>query len=123
MTRIKGIVTSGLGVAKFYLSRSWVRRQLREKLGFEPYPGTLNLKVDRAARRVFEEKACSEIAPAKGFYKGLLVEVFVEGSIRAAAVIPLKPDYPEDLVEIIAAENLREKLNLKDGDPVTVHLP
>ncbi|KYH36309.1 MAG: riboflavin kinase [Candidatus Bathyarchaeota archaeon B24] len=123
MTRIRGVVASGLGVAKIYLNRPWVRRQLREKLGFDPYPGTLNLKVDRAARRTLEEKACSEIVPAEGFYKGLLAEVFVEGSIRGAVVIPLKPGYPEDLVEIIAAENLREKLNLKDGDCVTIQLP
>jgi len=122
MIRVIGVVTSGLGVAGFYVNLPWVRRQLREKLGFEPYPGTLNLKVDREARRTLEKKACAEIVPAEGFYKGLLVEVLVEDSIRAAAIIPLKPDYPEDLVEIIAAENLREKLSLKDGDRVTVQL-
>lgn len=123
MKEIKGVVVSGSGTAKLYVGLPWVRRQLREKLGFEPYPGTLNLKVEKADRKTLEEKARIEITPAEGFYRGLLTEVLVEGSIKAAVVIPLKPGYPGDLVEVVAAENLRKKLRLKDGDLITLQIP
>src|SRR5262245_44832979 len=47
---IEGLVCSGLGRGRDFLSVEWVRRQLREKIGLEPFPGTLNLKVSAAAR-------------------------------------------------------------------------
>ena len=37
-----------------------------------------------------------------------------------AVVIPQIEDYPENVLEIIASVNLRETLNLKDGEDVTV---
>ena len=36
--------------------------------------------------------------------------------LRCAVVIPEIPGYPEDVIEVTAAANLRKKLGLKDGD-------
>ncbi|MBS7611055.1 CTP-dependent riboflavin kinase [Candidatus Bathyarchaeota archaeon] len=123
MLIFKGKVVSGLGLGKLYITLPWVVTQIREIFGFTPYPGTLNLKVEKDVRKFIEERADVEIKPAEGFCRGLTVEVFVEGNVRAVAVIPKVIGYPEDLIELIAAENLRFKLNLKDGDDVTVQLP
>jgi CTP-dependent riboflavin kinase len=35
-------------------------------------------------------------------------------------VIPEVANYPKDVLELIAAENLKEKLHLVDGDRITV---
>ena len=122
MLTFKGKVVSGLGLGRFYTTLPWVVTQIRENFGFTPYPGTLNLKVGKGVRKFIEERNHVKIKPAEGFCMGLAVEVFIERSVRAVAVIPKVVDYPEDLLELIAAENLRFKLNLRDGDDVTVQL-
>jgi len=35
-------------------------------------------------------------------------------------MIPERTHYPEDIIEIISPNNLREKLKLKDGSKITV---
>ena len=50
---IRGIVTTGLGEGKFYISIPQYREQLKNIFGFSPYQGTLNLIVDPSKRLVF----------------------------------------------------------------------
>jgi riboflavin kinase len=42
---LEGTVFTGLGEGAYYISKEHYRKQIAEKLGFEPYPGTLNLKL------------------------------------------------------------------------------
>ena len=44
-----GCIISGLGEGKYYLSLHGYTKQIEEKLGFSPYPGTLNVKLDRGS--------------------------------------------------------------------------
>ena len=41
----KGNVASGMGEGAYYMSLDGYRRQFKEKLGYEPYPGTLNVRL------------------------------------------------------------------------------
>ena len=41
----EGIVVSGMGEGAYYMSLDGYRKQFKERLGFEPYPGTLNVKL------------------------------------------------------------------------------
>ncbi len=53
---IQGIVQGGLGQGNSFTQLDWVRQQFRDKIGFDPYPGTLNLRVqdrDGLARKPF----------------------------------------------------------------------
>ena len=43
---ITGIVTTGLGKAAYFLGQDFYKNQFREKCGFTPFPGTLNLIVE-----------------------------------------------------------------------------
>ncbi len=120
---IRGMVASGLGEGQYYISRDGYRRQFMEKLGFEPYPGTLNIKLDepflppdlhaisidgfRDEDRTFGECKCYKIK--------------VNG-IEAAIVRPGRSNYPLNLVEVIAPVGLRKSLCLKDGAEVKVTL-
>jgi len=52
---ITGLVLSGFGKGGGFVALEWVRREIRQKFGFEPYPGTLNLKVsDPQSRKNLE---------------------------------------------------------------------
>jgi len=42
---LEGTVFEGLGEGAYYISKEVYRKQFIEKLGFDPYPGTLNLKL------------------------------------------------------------------------------
>src|SRR5208337_4812172 len=42
---LEGTVFTGLGEGAYYISKEHYRKQFAEKLGFDPYPGTLNLKL------------------------------------------------------------------------------
>ena len=55
---LSGTVVSGRGEGRKYVELEWVKQQVKEKLGFDPYPGTLNLRLDEenVKRRVLLEK-------------------------------------------------------------------
>jgi riboflavin kinase len=120
---MRGKVSAGKSEAQYYISKEGYKRQFRETLGFEPYPGTLNIKLEATfafpgekailikgfqdSNRVFGECQCYKIK-----LKG----------IEAAVVRPERSDYPDDLIEVIAPVNLRMALVLEDGDQVEVTL-
>ncbi len=124
MKRIKlsGTLFSSRGDGKKFLELPWVTQQITEKLGFAPYPGTLNLKLseESAKRRKLLEKAHSiKIHPAEGYCNGKLFKAFIE-TLECAIVIPEVAGYPKDVLEVIAAVNLRAQLQFEDGSEVTV---
>src|SRR5438876_10458335 len=44
---ITGAVFTGLSEGSYYMSREGYRKQFISKLGFDPFPGTLNLRVSK----------------------------------------------------------------------------
>jgi riboflavin kinase, archaea type len=117
-----GKVITGEGNGKKYLALPWVKQQIEEKLGYTPFLGTLNLKLNKetAARKKFLEKArATTICPVQGYCVGTLYQAIV-GNVACAIVAPKIEGYKEDLLEVIAPVNLRAALKLKDGDAVTV---
>jgi riboflavin kinase len=119
---LSGKVFTGQGEGRKYVERPWVRSQIEEKLGFTPYAGTLNLRLSAESeqqRRELEKSAFLRVCAAKGCCGGLLFKASI-GSLECAVVIPEVEGYPTDVLEVISWANLREKLQLRDGDEVTV---
>ena len=50
---VSGKVFSGLGEGAYYISLMGYKKQFTSKLGFEPYPGTLNLKLSSNFHKQF----------------------------------------------------------------------
>ena len=122
---IKGKVFSGSGEGARFIRLAWVRKQIAEKLGFIPYTGTLNIKL--AAESVVIKKSLKnaraiEISPVKGFCRGRCFPAYFMQDSKCAIIIPEVKNYPEDIIEVIAPVNLREKFNLEDGDMVEVRI-
>jgi riboflavin kinase len=119
---LEGAVFSGNGEGKKFVSLPWVKSQVKEKLGFTPYLGTLNILLtsESMSRKKLLEKAKKfEILPEKGYCTGTLIKARMEG-LDCGVVLPQVPSYPIDLLEIVAACNLRERFGLKDGSEVCV---
>ena len=127
---MNAILFSGLSEGSYYMSLEGYRKQFRSKLGFDPYPGTLNLRIakesmsERREMNAFPHVSIEEFADKDRTYGGArCFHAIVNGKIRAAIVVPIRAHYGEDVLEIIAAENLRKLLRLKDGDVVSVRVP
>jgi riboflavin kinase, archaea type len=121
--RFYGIAFSGQGRGKIFVEMPWVMRQLKEITGFTPYPGTLNIRltpVSITQRTRLTPELGALVKPEDNYLPGYLYKAKICDEVDCYAVIPAVPGYPEDVLEIVAAENLRSKLNMKDGDSVTV---
>jgi len=115
-----GIVTSGKGEGRKYVLLDGYKKQFKEKLGIEPFPGTLNLKVEKEVVNDLKKTNGIEIKSFAGDKEYGNVKAFPIKfkKEKAFLILPEKSNY-EDVVEIIAEENLRDKYNLKDGDKVS----
>jgi len=124
MLLVKGKVFSGSGEGARFIEISWVRKQITEKLGFIPYPGTLNIKLAEgiANSKLLKKAKAIEILPVEGFCRGRCFNACFMDTLKCAIVIPEVENYPEDILEVIAPINLREKFKLKDGDIVDVKI-
>lgn len=119
---LSGVVFSSRGEGKKFLELPWVERQIKQKLGFTPYPGTLNvmLSEESVKRKKLLEKAHSiKVCPADGYCSGNLIKASI-GTLECAIVVPEVAGYPKRVLEIIAPFNLREQLRLQDGGEVAV---
>lgn len=121
--KISGIVSSGLGEGQYYLSQHGYLKQIKEKLWFEPFKGTLNLKILNNDLSKLESLKNSDGILIKGFKnedrtfgdcKCFLVSI---QGIDSAIIMPIRSHY-SDTIEIISKDYLRDKLKLKDGDIV-----
>ena len=125
--KIRGKVVSGAGKAALFTQVAWVQSQCMEKLGFQPFPGTLNMEVTAADLALLEsavrEEGIELIPPEAGFCAARVLSLLV-GSVSGALVLPAKEAriHEKEIVEVIAPVCLREALDLSDGDEVALFL-
>ncbi len=120
---ISGTVASGLGEGAFYMRQRGYKDQFRKKLWFEPYEGTLNLKIAGAALaklRIMQENAGIEISgfeAAGRTFGGAKCFLATIGHVDCAVIMPIRTHH-SDVLEVISKHYLRSALGLKDGDVV-----
>lgn len=127
---VKGTVFSGLGEGAYYLSQMNYIKQIQEKLGFTPYPGTLNIKINKNEGaqifkeiKMFKHVRLDPFFDGKRFYVGVTCyRAKINGSLLGAIIRADKTYYDESVLEIIAPVYLRSYFNLKDGDQITVEI-
>ena len=131
--RITGTICTGLGEGAAFMSLNWVRQVLRERLGFEPFPATLNLRLESEEEMARWEKIRGSAgginvpAPDPSFCESRCWHVMISGAVdrrdvnvRGAVLFPQVGDYPRDKVEIVAPVSLKDSLGARDGDRLTL---
>ena len=122
---LSGTVVSGARKAAFFTQLDWVRSQCLHHLGFEPFPGTLNLRLaeqdESSASRVLNLPGLPLLPPAEASCAGRVYPVSI-GAIPGAIVVPEETVRIHDsgVLEILAPVSLREALHLEDGDRVSL---
>lgn len=127
---LEGQVFTGFGEGAYYVSKEHYRRQFREKLGFDPYPGTLNLKLtseyDLMLRRELDSFPAIEIKgfrnEARTYGDGRCYPAIIANKFKGAIVSAMRTHYDDSVIEVLAPVYLRGKLKLKDGQKVRVEV-
>lgn len=127
---LEGAVFTGLGEGAYYISKERYRKQFIEKLGFDPYPGTLNLKLttdyDIKTRSELETYPAIEVEGFKNedrtFGHVKCYPAIIENKAKGALILALRSHYDVSVLEIISPVFLRRQLNLKDGHKVKVEV-
>jgi riboflavin kinase len=128
---LQGTVTTGMGEGRHYIALDGYDRQFRERLGYPPYPGTLNLELDpqsvraRSALSQHEGIAISAWESDDRTYGSATcyqAELRFDGrrADRAHVIVPDRTHHDASQLEVIAPVRLREVLGLVDGDAVRV---
>jgi len=129
-SEVNGAVFTGLGEGAYYISLKGYRKQFVRKLGFDPYPGTLNLRLmsalDRMVRDTLEKLPGIQI---EGFEDGHRTyggaKCFIaklNNSVDGAVLVVERTSHDNSVLEVISPARLRVRLGLKDGDIVKVSI-
>ena len=127
---LEGVLFSGLGEGAYYVTKEGYRKQFMERLGFDPYPGTLNIKLTTE----YDIKSMSELEayPAvelegfkdesRTFGPVKCYPAIINNKAKGAVIYALRSHYGSSVLEIISPTFLRSHLKLKDGNKVKVDL-
>jgi len=128
----EGSVVSGMGEGAYYMSLEGYRKQFKEKLGYEPYPGTLNVRLtDQIFMNARRELAQHPSIFLDGFSDGTRTYGWVkcyraiinDGAVNNAAVLVLeRTHYDDSMLEVIAPASIKQGAGIKNGDRVKVQV-
>lgn len=119
------MVISGTGKGRYFISQKIYSEQIKEKLGFKPFPGTFNIQINEdnlVEIAKIPEEEMGTIVGKDDFGDVKYIKASLNSQIDGALVFPVKTQHPQDILEFIASDNLREKLSLNDGDLVTLNI-
>ncbi|HEY7695420.1 MAG TPA: DUF120 domain-containing protein [Nitrososphaeraceae archaeon] len=127
-----GTLVSGMGEGKYYMSLDGYRKQFEKKIGYIPFPGTLNIRIvdplsleNRDKIETFRYHFVDGFSDSKRTYGWVkCYPVILNGNekIRTDLLILERTHHDNNMLEIIAPVNIKKVLNLKNGDNVKVTL-
>lgn len=123
--KIKGKVATGLGKAAYFLSKDFYAEELKKRCGFKPFAGTLNVIVpEEYLDEINRIKVnCNDIIkPDNDFGAVKFIKATLNDDISGGVIFPDKTTHDENYLEFIAKDKLRDELDLKDNDEVTLEI-
>ncbi len=121
---IEGTIKKGIGEGAYYVSQKNYQEQFKKFIGFKAYPGTLNIMINKEELMLLisnSDKIIIKSFKTKERSFGSLTCYKIKvNNVDSAIVIPERTRHDEDMIEVIAEVNLRNKLSLKDEDKVII---
>ena len=128
---LKGRLVSGMGEGAYYMALKGYTRQFKSKIGYVPFPGTLNVKLDKKeyteSVRQFEGLEGTMI---KGFSDGKRTFGWVKcfdaklnSTINCKLIRLERTHHDTTIVELISKTNIRKSAKISDGSKVTITIP
>ena len=128
---LKGTLESGMGEGAYYMSLKGYTKQFKTKIGYVPFPGTLNVKIN--------QKQYFQTIPQFDTFEGILIKGFSDGkrtygwvkcfegtinkSIECNLIRLERTHHDSSTIELISQVNIRKTAKLKDGSKITIRIP
>jgi riboflavin kinase len=125
-----GTITSGMGEGAYYMSMKGYTKQFKSKLGYIPYPGTLNVQL--------KDKKFSEAISKLSNYEGTKINAFSDGKrtfgwvkcfkskinnkIDCELILLERTHHDTTIVEFISKNNIRKSLKIGNKSNVKVKI-
>ena len=127
----KGNVISGMGEGAYYMSMRGYTKQFKSKLGYIPFPGTLNVKLkDKSFIEAKRELEAHEGIMINGFFDGKRtygwVKCFlakINNSVDGALITLERTHYDDSIVELISHTNIKKTAKLSMGSQISIRVP
>ena len=123
----EGEVVSGLFQGAYYISKEGYQRQIIHKLGFEAFPGTLNVKIKEEEynkRQKLERGLSIRLEGFKdeerAFGAARVYPCIINDDEDGAMIVAERSSHDYSVMEIISPQYLRRKMELADGDKIKV---
>ncbi len=122
---IKGFVFTGVKEGAYYISLEGYSKQFKEKLGYIPYPGTLNIRLiepkSRGFLRNLEGIFINGFSDEKRTYGWVkCFPAIINNKLDCAVILLERTIHPKNVIEVISRHHLRKELGLKDEDVVEI---
>jgi len=127
----KGTIVSGMGEGAYYMSMKGYAKQFKSKLGYIPFPGTLNVKL--------KDKEFIEAKRTLDTHPGIMITGFSDGkrtygwvkcypskinnSIDAALITLERTHHDDSVIELISKENIKKTTKLSTGSQISIRVP
>ena len=128
---LKGTLVSGMGEGAYYMSLKGYTKQFKEKLGYIPFPGTLNVKLSKKEHietvSQFYNRDCilingfSDEKRTYGWVKCFNAKL--NNLIDCELVILERTHHDSSVIELISKINIRKTVKLRDGSSLTIKIP
>jgi len=128
--KLNGSVISGLGEGAYYMSLNGYTKQFKVKIGYIPFPGTLNIKLNQLqATQIIQQLDELESIIIDPFSDGKRTYGWVKcfhatlnNSIKCELIRLERTHHNNSIIELISKNNLRKTSKLKTGSKVTIKI-
>ena len=127
---LKGTLISGMGEGAYYMGLKGYTKQFKSKIGYVPFPGTLNVRLDKKIHqesiKQFETldgikiKSFSDGKRTYGWVKCFSAKL--NNSINCQLIILERTHHDDSVIELISKTCLRKNGKLKDGSKVSIKI-
>lgn len=128
---LKGILVSGMGEGKYYMSLKGYTKQFKTKIGYVPFPGTLNVQLLKkeyiTSITQFDNldgimiNGYSDEKRTYGWVK--CFDARLNNSIKCHLIILERTHHDNSTIELISKRNIRKYKKLKDGSKLSIRIP
>ena len=127
---LSGSVISGLGEGAYYMSLKGYTKQFKVKVGYIPFPGTLNIKLNQLqATQIiqqldeFDNITIEPFSDGKRTYGWVkCFHVMLNNSIKCELIRLERTHHDNSVIELISKNNLRKTARLKTGSKVMIKI-
>ena len=128
---IKGTLVSGMGEGAYYMGLKGYTKQFKSKIGYVPFPGTLNVRIDQKihqeAIKQFETlngikiKSFSDGKRTYGWVKCFPAKL--NNSVSCDLILLERTHHDNSVIELISKTCLRKTAKLKDNAKISIKIP